>query len=282
MEKSEFRVLIKHYFLRKKTVNQTKEKLDKYYGDSAPSISMVKKWFTDFRCGRTSTNDAERSGRPIEVNTPENVEKIHDMVLADRRVKVREIVDAIGISYGSVVSILNDQLGLRKLSARWVPRLLSIDHKRNRVTTSKDCLELFNRNSNEFLRRFVTVDETWIHYNTPETKQQSKQWVSPGEPAPKKAKVSLSANKVMATVFWDARGIIHIDYLQKGKTINGEYYANLLDRFNEDLKKNDPIWPRKKLFFIKIMHGCTRVQSQWQNSMNWATNWYLIRHILRI
>ena len=44
--------------------------------------------------------------------------------MADRRVKVREIVDAIGISYGSVVSILLDQLGLRKLSAKWVTRLL--------------------------------------------------------------------------------------------------------------------------------------------------------------
>ena len=86
--------------------------------------------------------------------------KIHDMVLADRRVQVREIVDAIGISYGSVVSILNDQLGLRKLSERWVPSLLSIDHKRNYVTISKDCLELFNSSSNEFLMRFVTVYET--------------------------------------------------------------------------------------------------------------------------
>ena len=85
------------------------------------------------------------------------------MVLLDRRVKVREIVDVIVISYGSVVSILNDQLGLRKLSARRVPRFLSIDHKRKRVTTSKDCLEFFNRNLNEFLLRFVTVDETWIH-----------------------------------------------------------------------------------------------------------------------
>ncbi|CAG9132589.1 unnamed protein product [Plutella xylostella] len=64
----------------------------------------------------------------------------------------------------------------------------TIDHKRNRVTTSQECLALFNRNSDEFLRRFVTVDETWIHHNTPETKQQSKQWVSRGESAPKKAK----------------------------------------------------------------------------------------------
>ena len=58
-----------------------------------------------------------------------------------------------------------------------------------------------------------------------------------GESALKKAKVGFSANKVMATVFWDARGVMHIDYLQKGRTIYGEYYTNLLDRFNEDLKK---------------------------------------------
>ena len=78
------------------------------------------------------------------------------------------------------------------------------------------------------------MDETCIHHSTPETKQ-SKQSVLPGESAPKKAKVGLSANKVMATVFWDARGVIHIDYLQKGRTINGEYYTKLLDPFNEDL-----------------------------------------------
>jgi len=43
-------------------------------------------------------------------------------------------------------------------------------------------------NPDEFLRRFITVDETWIHYFTSETKEQSKQWTSPSEPAPKKAK----------------------------------------------------------------------------------------------
>ncbi|CAK1588256.1 unnamed protein product [Parnassius mnemosyne] len=282
MEKSEFRVLIKHYFLRK-TITETKAKLDKYYGDSAPSISMVKKWFTEFCCGRTSTEDAERSGRPVEVSSPKTIKKIHDMVLADQRLKVQEIVEAVGISHGSKVSILNDHLGMRKLSTRWVPRLLTVDHKRNRVTNSQEGLALFNRNMEEFLRR-VTVDETWIHHNTPETKQHSKQWVSKGESAPKKAKVGLSANKVIATVFWDARGIIHIDYLQKGRTINGECYANLLDRFNDNLKKKtDLIWPRKKFFSTKTMQGCTcNVQVPWQKSMNWAMNCSLIRPILQI
>ena len=73
--------------------------------------------------------------------------------------------------------------------------------------------------------------KTWIHYFTPETKEQSKQWTSLGEP-PKKAKTVKSAGKVMATVFWDARGIIHIEYLPLKQMINDDYYAALLDRFN--------------------------------------------------
>jgi len=65
----------------------------------------------------------------------------------------------------------------------------------------------------------VTVDETWIHWYTPESKEQSKQGTSPGEPALKKAKTVPTATKVMATVFWDSQGVIYIDYLEKGKTV---------------------------------------------------------------
>ncbi|XP_033218081.1 uncharacterized protein LOC117173550 [Belonocnema kinseyi] len=226
-----------------------KERLDKYYGNCTPSISMVKKWFTEFRCDCTSTSDAERSGRSKEVITPEIVDKIHGMMLDDRRVKVREVAEAVGISTDRVHHILHEYLNMKKLSAGWVPRLLTLDHKRNCVTTSKECLAMFNRNPNEFLRCFLTVDKTWIHRNTPETKEQSKQWVSSGECAPKKAKVGLSANKVMTTVFWDARCIIHIDYLQMGKIINGQYYSELLDRFDTDLKKKRPHLSKKKVLF---------------------------------
>ena len=58
-----------------------------------------------------------------------------------------------------MISILHEQLGMKKLSARWVPRLLTVDHKRDRVTISKQCLEMFQRNPAEFLCRFITVDE---------------------------------------------------------------------------------------------------------------------------
>ena len=104
-----------------------------------------------------------------------------------------------------------------------MPRLLTVNHKRDRVTILKQCLEMFQCNPDEFLCRFIIVDETWIHYFISETKEQSKQWTSPGEPVPKKAKTVKSAGKVMATVFWDARGIIHIDYLLSKQTINDDY-----------------------------------------------------------
>ena len=60
--------------------------------------------------------------------------------------------------------------------ARSVPRLLTIDRKHTRKDISEQCLIMFKRNVQDFWRRFVTVDETWIHHHIPETKQQSKQW----------------------------------------------------------------------------------------------------------
>ncbi|XP_033213329.1 protein GVQW3-like [Belonocnema kinseyi] len=142
MEKSEFRVLIKHYNLRKKTISETKAKLNKYYPDSAPSIGTIHKLFIEFRCGRTSTVDAERSGRPKEVTTPENVEKIHDMMLNDTKVKLREVANVVGISLERVGNIVHSVLGMKELCARWVPRLLTVDQKRIRVTTSQLGFEL--------------------------------------------------------------------------------------------------------------------------------------------
>lgn len=55
------------------------------------------------------------------------------------------------------------------------------------------------RNLNNFLHRFVIANETWIHYDTPETNRQSKQWIFLGESAPKKVKTYPSTGKVMAT-----------------------------------------------------------------------------------
>lgn len=66
---------------------------------------------------------------------------------------------------------------------RWVPRLLTMEHKSNHLTTSKMCLVLFNCNQDVFLRRFINLDKTWFHHNKPCSKQQSNKSASLGESA---------------------------------------------------------------------------------------------------
>ena len=76
-----------------------------------------------------------------------------------------------------------------------------------------------------------------VHYYEPENKAQSRQWVMPGSPRPKKFKTQPSAGKVMATVFWDAKGVIMLDFLSKRSTITGVYYANLLDQLRTAIRE---------------------------------------------
>jgi hypothetical protein len=110
---------------------------------------------------------------------------------------------------------------------------------------SEQCLECFNKNKTDFVRRFIDMDETWIHQYAPETKQQSKQWTEVGCSAPKKISSVPSARKVMASVFWDAEGILFIDYLKKSQTITGKYYFNLLTRLDKKIREKRPGLKRK-------------------------------------
>lgn len=249
MEKIGIRGVIQFFFLEGKTAKEIHERILPTLGSSCPSYETVRLWVNEFKRGRTSIDDAPRPGAPKTAVVPEIVDKIHDLVLTDRRLKVRELAEATNISSERVHFILHNELHMKKLCARWVPRLLTPEQMRVRMRTSADNLQVFERNPTDFIRRFVTMDETWIHHYIPETKQQSRQWVGRGEPTPKKAKVIPSAGKVMASVFWDAKGILLIDYLAKGKTITGAYYASLLDQLHAAIAEKRPGLARKKVMF---------------------------------
>jgi histone-lysine N-methyltransferase SETMAR len=114
---------------------------------------------------------------------------------------------------------------------------------------SEECLENFNKNKTDFVHWFITMDETWIHDWTPESKQQSKQWTEARCSAPKKTRLVPAAGKVMASVFWDAEGILFIHYLEKGVTITKEFSSNLLTRLDEKIREKRPGLQNKKIFF---------------------------------
>ena len=138
-----------------------------------------------------------------------------------------------------------------RVSARWVPRELSAFDWKRRLQICKGLKQRFDKERQLCLNLIVTCDETWVHHFTPESKRASKQWKHVDSPPPKKFRTIASAGKVMASIFWDKNGIIHVDFLPRGVNINSEYYCKVLQDVHNALKKKRPGAITKGVLFLQ-------------------------------
>ena len=134
-----------------------------------------------FKEGRESARDGERCGRSKEVNTPELIGQIKNLLDKDRRVSIETISAQFDISVGTVPTIICEELKTRMICAKFVPRVLREDQKERRCHDSREMVELLNSDS-AVLDALVTCDESWIYCYDPETKRQSSQWKHAGSP----------------------------------------------------------------------------------------------------
>ena len=132
--------------------------------------STVQHWAAEFKRGRESLEDDPRSGRPVTAITQENIDRVttlwDHMVMDNRRLAVNQIANAVGISRERLENILHNKLGMSKVSARWVPRLLTPYQKYTRLVRSQANLALLKQMQGDaasFLERFLTQDECWVH-----------------------------------------------------------------------------------------------------------------------
>ena len=105
---------------------------------------------------------------------------------------------------------------MNRVSAKFVPRLLTDDQKENRAEISQELLANANGSEN-FLKNIITGDEMWVYGYDVETKMQSSQWMGKGSPRPNKARISRSKIKVMLVVFFDWKGIVHHEFVPSGQ-----------------------------------------------------------------
>ena len=103
-----------------------------------------------FKRGDFSTCDAPRPGRPKTVTTPGIIDEIHELILEDRRIYAKSTAEQLGVSRERVVSIVHEDLDMRKLYMKWVPKCLNADQKRLRCQ-SEQLLEFLRRDQNDFL-----------------------------------------------------------------------------------------------------------------------------------
>jgi len=184
--------------------------------------------------GRTSVDDDERPGRKSTSATPENVAKFRKAILADRRQTIHDVCEIVGLSYGNVQRILADNLNIRNISARFLPRLLSDVHTAHHVSVCRE-LKQQARDDPNFIFNIITGDEAWVYCCESETLQQLSQWKQSNSPRPKKARQVCSSVK-----FSDIQGTVHKEFLPPGQTVNGKFYCEVLKRLREGIRRRRP------------------------------------------
>jgi transposase len=156
MFKIKYRVVIRYLTKEGKSPAEIKQRLDAVYGESSPSYSTVKEWAKQFCLGRESIEDDPRQGRPVEALTHETIALVQEEVIQDRRLKTKEMSARCGLSKNTVLRILHSHLGINKVSARWVPKLLSVVKKQQHIECCTEFFTLCEGQEKEVIESSVT------------------------------------------------------------------------------------------------------------------------------
>jgi len=117
----------------------------------------------------------------------DHVEKVLAVIRQNRRLTVREVTEVVGICKSSCHLILTDNLKMRRVAAKFVPRLLTDAQRENRVTVSQELFDRSNADEN-FLKNVIT----WVYGYDFETKVQSSQRMGNLSPRLKKKHVRVA------------------------------------------------------------------------------------------
>ena len=222
------------FCLQGKAPKQIHALLRAIFQEHAPK---VKNRLAQFKRGDFSTCVAPCHERPKTVTTPEIIDQIQELILEHSRITAKSVAEKLGVSFEQVGSTINEVLYMWKLSAKWFPKCLNADQKRQLCFCLKNFGD-FRLNQNGFLSRLVTMGDTSLYHYDPETKQQSMEWGHSGVPRqPQKFRMKNSAGTFLASIFWDEVCTLLIDCLPKGHNINPDYYPSLLVQMKDILKE---------------------------------------------
>lgn len=150
-----------------KKAAETHELLRQAYGESALSYVQVTRWVKKFKEGQEGVEDDPRSGRPSTSQIDKNVSRVRNLLNVDRRMSIRLLADTLNIPKTVVHRIVTEELNMRKVCAKLVPKLLTDEPTANRVLIASE-LKLRVEIEPDYLNNVITGDETWTFEYDPE------------------------------------------------------------------------------------------------------------------
>jgi hypothetical protein len=138
-----------------------------YCGKCLP-CKGVHNWVQIFSQGRSKIADVPRPGRPVDIATEATVQRVEELIRADRRITADSVATTLGCSHGLAYSIMRDLSKFRKLCIWWGPSEQKAQEKMKRIGLSLQHLLLYAHGVKGVLNRIVTGDESWVHHYQPE------------------------------------------------------------------------------------------------------------------
>ena len=135
----------------------TYEKLQRTYGEHSLSRAHVFRWHKSFLEGREQVEDEPRVGRPSTSKTDDNVERARFLVRSDLRLTLRMISSELNLNWFTVHQVLTQDLDMRKVCTKMVPKNFTNEQKANRRDVCLDFLDRLEREP-EFFIRVITGD----------------------------------------------------------------------------------------------------------------------------
>lgn len=236
MENKQIRAIYLYEFKLSHRAAEANRNINLAFGEGTTTERTVQRWFKRFSKGDQTLEDKEGCGRRSSINNDE----LKALVEANTRATVRDLAKELGVTVGTISTHLKE-IGKSKKLDKWVPHDLNENQKNRRFELASSHIL---RNSNDpFLDRIVTTDEKWIMYDN---RRRSAQWLDRDQSPKHFAKRELHQKKLMVTVWWSARGLIHHNFLKPGESITAELYCKQIEEMHLKLQEHHPALVNRK------------------------------------
>jgi hypothetical protein len=183
--------------------------------------------------------DDEHTGRPRTVRIELKIQEVAMLVHANHSQMVDQITAAAGMSHGTFHKILSIELNMSCVTQHSVPRAMMQDQHDDHMSICGDLINSAGKDGT-FLNRIITGDETWCFLYDLQLKRQSTTWKSPSSPRKKKPQHDRSKGKVMLELFFNSSGIVHMEFIPEGVTVNKRRYKEILRCLQNSIRHKRP------------------------------------------